>query len=160
MNSWAISPAAGVHDGKYLRIADPIFPIRISAISFALVLSRAMNSWIIVVNRSMIPDILRRLVDFRNSGNPGNFNGNGAFNTICLSDIKRARHGRGQMLVLRGDLIKKSGWWVGGAAKIFKEQTSAIRTKISVLLLLHWCMDALQVMPDFMGTMGSRFFEE
>jgi hypothetical protein len=36
-----------------------------------------------------------------NSGYSGNFNGNGARKTICLSDIKRARHGLDQMPVLR-----------------------------------------------------------
>jgi hypothetical protein len=36
-----------------------------------------------------------------NSGYSGNFKGNGARKTICLSDIKRARHGRDQMPVLR-----------------------------------------------------------
>lgn len=106
MNIWALSPAADRHDGEYLRIADPIFEIRVSAISFALFLSRAMNSRIIVWIRSMIPDILRRLVDLINSGYSGNFNGNGALKSVCLSDIKRARHGRDQMLVLLGDLVQ------------------------------------------------------
>jgi hypothetical protein len=64
----------------------------------------------------MIPDILRRLVDLRNSVYSGNFNGNGALKTVCLSDAKRARHGRDQMPVLRGDLIQGSGWRVEGAA--------------------------------------------
>jgi hypothetical protein len=54
----------------------------------------------------MIPDILRRLVDLRNSGYPGNFSGNGAFKSVCLSDIERARHGHSQMPVLWGDLSK------------------------------------------------------
>ena len=36
-----------------------------------------------------------------NSGYSGNFKGNGACKTVCLSDIKRARHGRDQMPVLR-----------------------------------------------------------
>ena len=36
-----------------------------------------------------------------NSGYSGNFNGNRARKTICLSDTKRARRGRDQMLVLR-----------------------------------------------------------
>jgi len=116
VNSRALLPEAGGHDVEYLRIADPIFPIRISAISFALVLCRAMNSRIIVWIQSMIPDILSRLVDLRNNGYSGNFNGNGALKSVCLSDIKRARHGRDQMLVLRGDLIQKSGWWMEGAA--------------------------------------------
>ena len=99
VNRWAHSPAAGGHDSEYLRIADPIFPIRISAISFAIALSRTMNSRIIVVIRSMIPDILSRLVDLRNNGYSGNFSGNGALKSVCLSDTKRARHGLGQMPV-------------------------------------------------------------
>jgi hypothetical protein len=110
VNSWALLPEAGGDNGSYWWIADPIFPIRISAISFALVFSRAMNSRIIVWIQSMIHDILRRLVDFRNSGYPGNFNGNGAHKTVFLSDNKRARLFPNQMLVLRGDLIQKSGW--------------------------------------------------
>jgi hypothetical protein len=106
VNSWALSSAAGGHDGEYLRIADPIFEIRVSAISFAHVLSRAMNSRNIVWIQSMIPDILRRLVDLGNSGYSGNFNGNGALKSVCLSDIERARHGHDQMLVLLGVLVQ------------------------------------------------------
>jgi len=45
--------------------------------------------------------ILRRVVEMKNSGYSGNFNGNGARKTVCLSDTKRARHGRDQMPVLR-----------------------------------------------------------
>jgi len=68
------------------------------------------------VIRSMIPDILSRLVDLRNSGYSGNYKGNGALKSVCLSDIKRVRHGRNQMLVLKVDLVQKSGWWMEGAA--------------------------------------------
>ena len=114
MSLWI--PALGGHDGVYLRIADPIFPTRASAISFALVLSRAMNSRIIVLIRSMIRDILSKSVNLSNSGYSGNFNGNGARKTVCLSDAKRAQHGHDQLPVLRGDLIQKSGWRMEGAA--------------------------------------------
>jgi hypothetical protein len=78
------------------------------------------------------------LVDLRNNGYSGNFNGNGALKTVCLSDNERARHGHVQMPVLREDLIRKSGWRVEGAAKIFKEQTSAIRTIITVWIPHVW----------------------
>ena len=108
MSRWI--PAWAGRNGKYLRIADPIFPIRAAAISFALVLIRAMNSRIIVMIQSMFSDILSRLVDLRNSRYFGNFIGNGARKTVYLSDTKRARHGRDQIPVLRGDLIQKSGW--------------------------------------------------
>jgi hypothetical protein len=114
MSLWI--PALGGHDGVYLRIAGPIFAIRASAISFALVLSRAMNSRIIVLNQSMIPDILSKSVDLSNSGYFGNFNGNGARKTVCLSDTKRARRGLDLNPVLRGDLIQKPGWRMEGAA--------------------------------------------
>jgi hypothetical protein len=60
MSLWI--PALAGRDSVYLRIADPIFSIRALGISFALVLSRAMNSRIIVLIQSMIPDILSRLV--------------------------------------------------------------------------------------------------
>jgi len=62
----------------------------------------------------MIPDILSRLVNLSNSGYFGNFNGIGARISVYLSDIKRARHGRDQIPVLRGDLIQKQagGWRV------------------------------------------------
>jgi hypothetical protein len=59
----------------------------------------------------MIPDILSRLVNLSNNGYSGNFNGNGARKTVCLSDTKRARHGRNQMPVLWGILSRNP---VGG----------------------------------------------
>ena len=143
--------------GIYLRIADPIFPIRASAISFALFFSRAMNSRIIVWIQSMIPDILRRLVDLRNSGYSGNFNGNGALKTVCLSDTKRARHGRNQMPVLLGDLIQKSCEWMEGAALIFKEQIPFKEQSLLSRYLKTDCMNALQVLPVLMCSIVHDF---
>jgi hypothetical protein len=106
----------------------------------------------------MIPDILSKLVDLRNNGYFGNFNGNGALKSVCLSDIKRARHSRDQILVLREDLVQKSGWWVEGAAKIFKEKTSAIRTiEFLFCCFLTGGLNSLRVIPDFMGTMVQDF---
>jgi len=52
-------------------------------------------------NYPRISGILRRVVEMKNSGYFGNFNGNGACKSVCLSDTKRARHGRDKMPVLR-----------------------------------------------------------
>jgi hypothetical protein len=63
----------------------------------------------------------------RNSGYSGNFNGNGARKTVCLSDTKRARHGRDQMPVLRGDFVQRPVIKISGRTQddcpfIFKNQ--------------------------------------
>ena len=150
-------PAWAGWDGKYFRIADPIFPIRALAISFALVLIRVMNSRIIVLIQSMFRDILSRLVDLRNSGYFWNFIRNGARKTVCLSDNERARHGRDQIPVLRGDLVQKSGWRVEGAAWIFKEQTPARRTIVTVMIPHVWWYECTAGTGCLRGTVVHDF---
>ena len=88
----------------------------------------------------------------RNSKYSGNFNGNGALKTVCLSNSKRARHGRDQIPVLLGDFFKiwlANGWCRVNIQKpiLLKEQkllSRYLKTDImNALKVVHTCMSLM-----------------